>query len=109
MNVAGTRALLEPPAGLDAAVPGELPPLELPPLELDAGWGLAPPELGLVVLVRLGRDFLEVVLVVGVLVDDVVLEVADAGAGLAAVELLVAFFEPPQPAIASAAINAPES
>jgi hypothetical protein len=26
VNVAGTRALLEPPAGLLALVPGELPP-----------------------------------------------------------------------------------
>jgi hypothetical protein len=110
VNMAGTRALPAPPAGLDAAVPGEPPPLEP-----DDGWGLTPPELEVLVSV-FGVDFgfgfglrfdfdgaVDVLVVGGVLA---VLEVAD---GLAAVVVLLACLEPPQPPIASAAINTPES
>jgi hypothetical protein len=48
-------------------------------------------------------DVLGVVAVVGVLA------VLDVVGGLAVVVVLVACFDPPQPAIASAAINTPES
>jgi hypothetical protein len=49
VNVAGTRALLEPPAGLDTDVPGELPPLEP-----DDGSALTPPELEVVFVLAFG-------------------------------------------------------
>jgi hypothetical protein len=50
-----------------------------------------------------------VVAVLGVLADVDVLAVVGGVVAPAGVVLLVACFEPPQPAIASAAINTPES
>jgi len=50
-----------------------------------------------------------VVGVLGVLVEVDVLDGMGAVGVLAGVELLVVCFDPPQPAIASAAINTPES
>jgi hypothetical protein len=107
VNVAGTRALLDPPAGLLTLVPGELPPLEP-----DDGCGLTPPELDVVGLgLGLGFDLRGAVAVdvLGVLVVGGVLAVLDVAGGLAAPVVLLACLEPPQPPIASAAINTPES
>jgi hypothetical protein len=111
VNVAGTRASPEPPAGLDAAVPGELPPPE--PVD---GCALTPPELGTLVCVfgfglgfclRFGGAVAVAVLgEVGVLA---VLDVAVELVVVAALVVLLACLEPPQPPIASAAINTPES
>jgi hypothetical protein len=108
VNVAGTRALPDPPAG---PADGELPPP-------DEGWALTPPDpevvgvlvgafdvvLGLLVVV-LGV-LLGVVAAVGVLDEVAVLETSGA---LAVLELVVACVEPPHPATASTASNAPES
>ena len=47
VNVAGTRAFAEPPAGVPAEGPGELSPSE--PFD---GWALTPPELDVLVVVR---------------------------------------------------------
>jgi hypothetical protein len=93
---------------LDAAVPGELPPLEP-----DDGCGLTPPELGLLVLV-LGLGFgFGLVFGFGVAVDVLVvggvLAVLDVAGAVAAPVVLLVCLEPPQPPIASAAINTPES
>jgi hypothetical protein len=113
VKVAGTRALLDPPAGLGTLVPGELPPLD--PC---GGCALTPPELDVLVLVLVLVVFvagaLVVVLVlgavgaVGVPVEVVVLAAAELGE-LAVLEARPSCVEPPQPAIASAAINAPEN
>lgn len=113
MNVAGTRALPDPPAGLLALVPGELP---LP----DCGDGatLTPPEPEVLVFVVFGVFVaLEPVLVcvfvvvgvLGVLVVVGALAVLDVAGGLAAPVVLLVCLEPPQAPIASAAINTPES
>ena len=110
VNVAGTRASPAPPAGLDAAVPGELPPPE--PVD---GCGLTPPELGALVLVfgfGLGLGFcsrLGGAVAVDVLGAVGVLAVAGELGVVAAPVVLLACLEPPQPPIASAAINTPES
>jgi hypothetical protein len=108
-NDAGTRALLDPPAGFGAIVPRELPPEE----EV-GGWALTPPDPdGLD-----GFGFFAGVLVVcdgvlGVLVVVVVLGVlgvlVDAGAGALAVVELLEWLDPPHAASASEAINAPEN
>ncbi|MGZ4251060.1 MAG: hypothetical protein ACXVUE_22490 [Solirubrobacteraceae bacterium] len=95
-----------------ALVPGELPPLEP-----DDGSGLTPPELELLVLVFafafglcLGLGFgFGFGGAVDVLVVGGVLAVLDVAGGLAAPVVLLTCLEPPQPAIASAAINTPES
>ena len=109
-NVAGTRALPAPPAGLDEAVPGEPPPLEP-----DDGCGLTPPELEVLVCV-FGAGFgfgfglrFDFGGAVDVLVVGAVLAVLDVAGGLAAPVVLLACLEPPQPPITSAAINTPES
>ena len=116
VNVAGTRALLDPPAGFLTLVPGELPPPDV-----DDGATPTPPEpevLVFVVFVVLAPVLVCVFVVVGVLVVLVVvgvfavldvLDVFDVAGGLAAPVVLLAGFEPPQPPIASAAINTPES
>jgi hypothetical protein len=113
VNVAGTRALLDPPAGFLTLVPGELPPPDV-----DDGATPTPPEpevLVFVVFVVLAPVLVCVFVVVGVLVVLVVLgvldvlDVLDVAGGLAAPAVLLAGFEPPQPPIASAAINTPES
>ena len=117
MNVAGTRALPEPPAGFLALVPGELPPSDF-----DDGATPTPPELEVlvfVVFVVLAPVLVCVFVVVGVLGVLValvlvgvlaVLEVAGELAGvLAAPVVLLVCLEPPQAPTASAAINTPES
>jgi hypothetical protein len=107
VNVAGTRALPDPPAGLLALVPGELPPPDV-----GDGWTLTPPEFEvLVFVVFVVFVLLEPVLVcvfVGLVVDGV-LAVLDVTGALAAPVVLLACLEPPQAPIASAAINTPES
>ena len=110
MNVAGTRALPDPPAGLVALVPGELPPPDF-----GDGATLTPPEsevLVFVVFVVLEPVLVCVFVVVGVLgvlVAGAVLAVLDVGGALAAPVVLLSCLEPPQPPTASAAINTPES
>jgi hypothetical protein len=116
VNVAGTRALLDPPAGFLTLVPGELPPPDV-----DDGATPTPPEpevLVFVVFVVLAPVLvcvfvvvvvLVVLVVVGVFAVLDVLDVLDVAGGLAAPVVLLAGFEPPQPPIASAAINTPES
>lgn len=87
--MAGTRALLEPPAGFETFVPGDPP--ELPALVV--GWTLTPPEfelfdvlVGDVVLVELGvRAALGALVEVGVLAAPVLLVVL-ALPGVAAAE-----------------------
>lgn len=114
MNVAGTRALPEPPAGFLALVPGELPPSDF-----GDGATPTPPELEVLVFVVfvvlapvlvcvfVVFGVLGVLLVVGVLaVLEVVGELADV---LAAPVVLLVCLEPPQAPTASAAINTPES
>lgn len=114
MNVAGTRALLDPPAGFRTLVEGERP--ELPVTA--GGCGLTPPELEVVA----GFGLLVVVLAVLVVVFGVLVVAADgvlaelevlveagvlAGlvvlAALDALALVDACFEPPQ-ATSSAAV-----
>ena len=112
VNVAGTRASPAPPAGLDADAPGELPPPE--PVD---GCGLTPPELGALVLVfgfglGLGLGFcsrLGGAVAVDVLGEVGALAVVVELGVVAAPVVLLACLEPPQPPIASAAINTPES
>ena len=113
MNVAGTRALPDPPAGLLALVPGELPPPDF-----GDGATLTPPEPEVLVFVVfvvfvVSEPVLVCVFVVvgvlGVLVVGGGLAVLDVAGGLAAPVVLLACLEPPQPPIASAAINTPES
>ena len=110
MNVAGTRALPDPPAGLLALVPGELPPPDF-----GDGWTLTPPEsevLVFVVFVVLEPVLVCVFVVVGVLgvlVVGGVLAVLGVAGGVAAPVVLLACLEPPQAPTASAAINTPES
>jgi hypothetical protein len=110
VNVAGTRALPDPPAGLLALVPGELPPADF-----GDGWTLTPPEsevlvfVVFVVFVVLEPVLVCVFVVVGVLVVGGVLAVLDVAGALAAPVVLLACLEPPQAPTASAAINTPES
>lgn len=108
-NVAGTRALLDPPAGFGAFVPGELAPED----EV-GGWALTPPEPDCLD----GFGFFAGVLVVcdgvlgvlGVLVVVVVLVVlVDACAGALGVVELLEWLDPPHAESASAAINDPEN
>ena len=105
--------MLDPPAGLLTLVPGELPSPDF-----GEGCALTPPELGLLVFVVVVELVLVCVfvVVVGVLVvlgdvevDVDVVDVTDGVVVVAAGVVLLACFDPPQPAIASAAINAPES
>ena len=104
MNVAGTRALPEPPAGFLTLVPDEAPPPDF-----GDGWALTPPELEALVLALalalcFGGAVVVDVLEVGVVAG--VLAVLDVVVGLAVVAVpVLAGFDPPQPAIASAAIN----
>ena len=106
----------DPPAGLLALVPGELPPPDF-----GDGATLTPPEPEVLVFVVfvvfvVSEPVLVCVFVVvgvlgvlGVLVVGGGLAVLDVAGGLAAPVVLLACLEPPQPPIASAAINTPES
>ena len=110
MNVAGTRALPDPPAGLLALVPGELPLSDF-----GDGWTLTPPEPEVLVFVVfvVSEPVLVCVFVVvgvlGVLVVGGVLAVVDVAGAPGAPVVLLACLEPPQATTASAAINTPES
>jgi hypothetical protein len=104
VNVAGTRASVEPPAGFLTFVPCDPPPAD--------GWGETPPDPEPVVVWGLG--VVTRVLVVGgdvsaVAVGEVevcVLAVVVAPELVGALELLEDGLEPPQPAIAAAAASA---
>jgi hypothetical protein len=104
VNVAGTRALPDPPAGLLALVPGELAPPDF-----GDGATLTPPEPEVVVFVVFVVCVFVGVGVLGVLVVVGVLAVLDVAGGLAAPVVLLVCLEPPQAPTASAAINTPES
>jgi hypothetical protein len=113
VNVAGTRALPDPPAGLLALVPGELAPPDF-----GDGATLTPPEPEVLVFVVFDVFVLlepvlvcvfVVVGVLGVLVVVGVLAVLEVAGGLAAPVVLLVCLEPPQAPTASAAINTPES
>jgi hypothetical protein len=119
MNVAGTRALLEPPAGLLTLVPGE--PLPAPLSVLDVGCALTPPDAEVVdvfvgagvlvelgVLVGLGVLAAPVLVVVPVVLAALgVLGVLGALAAEDAAEEVVDCLEPPHAASSAAAAKAP--
>ncbi len=121
MNVAGTRALLEPPAGFSTFVPGEPPPER----SVLVPWGLTPPEFepadvfagdGVLVEPGLLVVLVDVVLVgvalvdVGVLVLLVLLVLVTLPVAAAdeVAEEVVDRLEPPQAAINTTAARAPK-